>query len=239
MEKPMLKSNAALKGSYQGQTATLICNGPGLANVPLEFLQKYPTLGCNRITMLYPAFCPTFYFGMGANQLDTPEKRATILPVILDDRCEAAWINRLMIHEFAFTNKCYTWMGGKAYGVSGDRLKTWSKTPYFSVGIGYTMVYPILQMALWLGFDPILIVGMDHKYPPSEDKQKHFYKDDEGYASLFEVAPGPYTSAAWRRNTDGILAIAKAEFDKAKKRIVNLSNPTECTIFETGRLEDW
>jgi len=236
----MLETNQALKDRHKGETGLLILNGPGLSVVPKEFLRKYTSLGCNRITLMYPDFCPTYYFGMGINQLDTPQKRGTILPVILDDRCKAAWMNRLMIHEFAFTNKCYSWLGGKVYGVTGDALRTWSKRPWFSVGLGYTMAYPILQVAFYLGFQTILIVGMDHEYPKDEkDKHRHFYKDDERYAVLFEQAPGPYTVEAWKNGADKVLAVAKTEFEKAGRKIINLSEPTKCEVFEKGKLEDW
>lgn len=233
----MLEHYSDIKDRHKGETGLLVLNGPGLKNVPRPFLDKYPTLGCNRITLMYPDFCPTYYFGMGANQLDTPEKRATILPLIMDDRCRAAWINRLLIYEFSHTNKCYSWLGGRTYGASDKQLRQFSKKPYAVVGLGYTMAFPILQVAMWLGFETILIVGMDHDYP--EGKQKHFYADDERYAALFEVAPGPYTADAWRRGADDVLRTCKAEFDQAGRRIVNLSEPTKCDIFERGKLEDW
>jgi hypothetical protein len=151
------------KDRHKGEAAVLVCNGPGLKYTPRRILDKYITLGCNRITMMHPDFCPTYYFGMGANQIDTPEKRATVFPLIEDDRCKAAWINRLMIHEFAHTNKCYSWLGGRAYGANDDQLRRFSHNPFFVVGLGYTMAFPMLQIAMYLGFDPVLIVGMDHE----------------------------------------------------------------------------
>jgi hypothetical protein len=235
----VLEHYGALKTWHKGETGLLVLNGPGLASVPLEFLNKYTTLGCNRITMMYPDFCPTYYFGMGMNQLETKDKRETILPTIADDRCKAGFINRLVIHEFAHTNKCYSWLGGQTYGASGDQLRTFSHKPWFVVGLGFTMAYPMLQIALYMGFDTMLIVGMDHEYPSPEDKHKHFYDDDEGYAGLFEVAPGVYSPQAWRRWADELMAKCQAEFEKAGKRIVNLSEPTKCDAFEKGKREDW
>ena len=227
----------ALKNKYKGKPAVLVCNGPGLSVVPDKFLQKYTTLGCNRITMKYPDFCPTWYFEMGGNHLDTAEKRATMLPVLMDDRCEGAFINRLMFFEFQHISKCYSWLGGRAYGAHRHELSSFSMTPFKAVGIGYTMAFPILQVAYWIGWDPILIVGMDHEYP--DTKSKHFYDDDERYASLFEVAPGPYSPKAWRTGADEVLQKARDVFAKAGRRIINLSLPTKCDIFETGKLEDW
>ena len=171
--------------------------------------------------------------------MDTDEKRATIFPVITDDRCHAAFINRLLIHEFAHTNKCYSWLGGRSYGALGDQLKSFSYSPFNAVGLGFTMAFPILQVAYWMGFDPILIVGMDHEYPGLEDPQKHFYRDDERYASLFEKAPGPYAPAAWRRGADEVLGYCREAFDKAGRRIINLSRPTKCDVFEKEDIAKW
>lgn len=226
-----------LKDKHRGETALLVCNGPGLKYTPIKFLDKYTTLGCNRITMMYADFCPTYYFGMGANQMDTPEKRITIIPTITDNRCKAAFINRLMIHEFAHTNKCYSWLGGRTYGANDNQVRQFSMNPLFAVGLGYTMAFPILQVAYYMGFQTILIVGMDHDYP--DTKSKHFYDDDEKYMRLFEVAPGPYSNAAWRKGADTVLQACRDVFDKAGRRIINLSEPTECAVFERGKLSEW
>jgi hypothetical protein len=230
-----LSHYTSLKNANLGETAVLVCNGPGLKNVPVQFLDKYPTLGCNRITLMYPEFCPSYYFGMGSNQLDTPEKRATILPTIMDDRCKAAFMNRLLIHEFAHTNKCYSWLGGKVYNASDDQLRSFSLNPLYVVGLGYTMAFPMLQVAYYMGFETILIVGMDHDYP--DTSAKHFYNDED--APLFETAPGPYSVEAWRRGADTVLAKCRDVYAKAGRRIVNLSTPTKCDLFETGKLEEW
>jgi hypothetical protein len=233
----MAEHYSALKGKHKGKPAVLVCNGPGLKSVSTEFLTRYPTLGCNRITMRYPEFCPTYYFEMGGNHLNSDEKRATMLPVIMDERCEAAFINRLMFFEFQHIGKCYSWLGGRAYGATGHELTSFSMAPFRAVGLGFTMAFPILQIAYWIGWDPILIVGMDHEYP--DTKSKHFYDDDERYAALFEVAPGPYSNEAWRAGADRVLQKCRDEYDKAGRRIINLSEPTKCDIFERGRLEDW
>jgi hypothetical protein len=233
----MIQPYTDLKSWHPGGTCILICNGPGLVNIPASFLTLYPTLGCNRITMLYPGFCPTYYFGMGSNQMDTPEKRMTILPTIMDDRCKAAFINRLLIHEFAHTNKCYSWLGGRTYGATEEQIRQFSHNPMMAVGLGYTMAFPMLQVAFYMGFETVLIVGMDHEYP--DTKHKHFYDDDQGYIRLFETAPGPYTTQAWKRGADTVLQRCRDEYDKAKRMIVNLSEPTKCDIFEKGSWKDW
>jgi hypothetical protein len=56
---------------------------------------------------------------------------------------------------------------------------------------------------------------------------------------LFEVAPGPYSGQAWRLGADRVLQTCRDEYNKAGRKIINLSEPTKCDIFEKGHVNDW
>jgi hypothetical protein len=223
---------------HAGETAIIIGNGPGLASVPVEFLRKYPSFGCNRITQMYPGFVPTYYSCIGMNQLMKPEQRVTIYPAILDDRCEAAFINRLMIHHFRHP-KVFSILSRALYlpGLPAMEKAGFSSDPLNQTGIGATQTFIALQIAFYMGFETALIVGMDYGYPGGP--QKHFYKDED--VPEFEVAPGRHykNNAQWQAASDIVMNNALVAYTKSGRKIVNLSEPTECTIFERGRIEDW
>lgn len=231
----MSKHYSEFKDCHRGTTGIVIANGPGLENIPVEFLKKYPSFGCNRITLMAPEFVPTYYACLGMNQIDTPEKRATFTPMLEHDDLQAAFLNRLFIHEFPYDN-AYSIMGGRMYGMQETRF--FSLDPLNITGLGYTMVYVLLQIAYYMGFQKILLVGLDHHYP--EGPQKHFYSDDD--VPNFEVAPGPlynYDNSEWRKGADVVLSIANEVYNESGREIINLSSPSECPIFRKEELSAW
>lgn len=223
------------KDKHAGETGIIIANGPGLNNVPVEFLKKHTSLGCNRITLMAPEFVPTYYACLGMNQIDTPEKRATFDPMLGHPDCKAAFLNRLYAHEFFYDN-VFSILGGYTYGMEETRF--FSNNPLKVTGLGYTMIYVLLQIAFYMGFQTILLVGLDHHYP--DGPQKHFYKDGE--VPEFEVAPGPlynYDTREWRKGANIVLTMANEVYLNAGREIINLSSPSECSIFRKEKLSAW
>jgi len=220
------------KNRHKGEVGLVIANGLGLNRVPLDFLAKYPSFGVNRIHLLYDktGFTPTYYVCNGFNQFDTEEKRAMVYPML--EYVEAAFLNRYWIHEFPFDN-VHGILSTKPY--TGKASMEFSYDPLHTYGIGWTVTYVALQIAFYMGFDPVLIVGLDHRYPTGPFK--HFYEDGE--ASLWEIGAGPHDPAEWQRGCDRVFAKANHAYRMAGRRIINLSNPTACTVFERGDIGEW
>ena len=223
-------------GIHAGETCVAIANGPGLANIPPGFLQKYPTFACNRFHLFHErtGFAPTYYVSLALDHYDTPERRAHATPML--ESVRGAFINRLLVHHFPFDN-VESILSGTYYGYSPERRVHWSYEPLDIIGIGPSMIYGIMQIAFYMGFTTMLLVGLDHEYNQQTDR-KHFYTDGE--APLWEVAPGPLrTPKQWQAETDHCFKLAKHAWETAGRRIVNLSKPTACKVFERGRLREW
>jgi hypothetical protein len=222
---------------HEGETGIVVANGPSLADVPVDFLHKYPSLGCNRITHMYPDFVPNYYACLGWNQVDTPERRETIYPMLEDDRCEAAFINRMWAQEFPYDN-VHSILGGKYYGLEPKQMRGFSMSPLEITGLGFTMTYVLLQIAFYMGFETVLIVGLDHHYPKTS--KKHFYDDSE--FPNFEVAPGPLYEDKpdfWRTGADAVFRVAEEVYYNNGRDIINLTDESRCTVFRKEALSDW
>jgi len=223
---------------HKGETGIVVANGPSLEEVPVEFLERYVTLGCNRITAMYPEFVPTYYSCIGWNQVNTEERRATIYPALEDERCRAAFMNRMWVHEFPY-EKVHSILGGRYYGLEEIQLRGFSMSPLELVGLGFTMTYVLLQIAFYMGFETILIVGLDHYYPPDSSK-KHFY-DDSAFPD-FEIAPGPLyrdDPAMWKRGADAVFMLSEEMYVRNGRDVINLTRNSQCTIFRKEDLSDW
>ena len=235
-----MKHYSRLKNLYNGE-CIIVCNGPSLRNVPIDFLKSRPSFGCNRIYIVpddwpeFADFTPTFYSCIGANQLSSPEQRDTIYPII--DKVEIAFINRLFIHEFAHFGNVYSIMGWprSTHVTYMDRIQ-YSNSPLEWTGIGFTMTYISLQIADYMGFTTALMVGLDHKYDMTTD-QKHFYKDGE--APLFEIAPGVHHPDKWQIGCDHVFARALKVWKEKGKKIYNLTPDSACDVFRKHDLARW
>ena len=220
---------------HKGETGIIIANGPSLSEVPIEFLRRYVTLGCNRISKMAPEFAPTYYACIGHTQLDTAEKRDTFLPMLVHDDCKAAFINRMVAHLFPFEN-IYSILGGRYYGIEETRF--FSLDPMNVTGLGYSMIFVLFQIAYYMGFETILLVGLDHHYP--EGEQKHFYKDSE--VPEFEIAPGPvydWDSDKWAAGANIIFSMANEAYTSHGRQIINLTSNSHCEVFRKEALSEW
>jgi len=220
---------------HKGETGLVVANGPSLAEVPIEFLRRYVTLGCNRITMMAPEFAPTYYACTGNTQIKGREQRETMYPMMAHPDCKAAFINRLYAHLFPFEN-IYPIISGYYYGLEETRF--FSYDPLHIYGIGATMTFVLLQIAFYMGFDPVLIVGLDHNYP--KGTKKHFYDDSE--TPLFEISPGPvynFDNEIWQEQATIMLDIASEAYKQNGRTIINIGSASHCTSFRKEALSAW
>jgi hypothetical protein len=127
-------------------------------------------------------------------------------------------------------------MGGGLYGFKETSF--FSYDPLDIVGLKATTAFTMLQIAFFLGFERILIVGLDHHYPKGE--KKHFYKDSD--APEFEVAPGPVydnDTNVWKKHADHVLEMCQEVYTKHGRDIINLTRGSRCEVFRKERLSDW
>jgi hypothetical protein len=230
----LTKGYAKFSELHKGETALLIGAGLGLYNIPLPFLTLYPSFASNRFHIYYDqtGFAPTYYLDLGINHLVTDAQRAPLLPMLPE--VEAAFVNRFVAHRLPFDN---------VWGILGPQYYGHPKGLYFSydpldiMGIGVSNIFCMLQIAYYMGFQTALIVGLDHYYDPNSE-YKHFYPDEQ--APLWEKSPGHRISEEdWYRQADGAFALARTAYELVGRRIVNLSEPTACEVFERGRWEEW
>lgn len=220
---------------HEGETCLIIANGTGLANIPGPFLGTYPSFGANRIHNLWEktGFAPTYYVCLGINHLVTQEQRDYLEPMLPE--VDAAFVNRFVAHKFRW-DEVYGILGPGYYGLEKGKL-LFSYDPLHIMGVTSSVVYCMLQIAYYMGFHTSLIVGLDHHYAICSE-YKHFYADEE--APLWDIAPGDrQTVEQWFAATNHAFEVARKAYENAGRRIVNLSVPTECEVFEKGDVQSW
>lgn len=147
---------------YNRERCFVIGNGPSLRNTDLSKLANEFTFGMNRIYLLFPelGFPTTFY--LSVNDLVIEQCVTDILPLpipkFLSWRShkviQSALPNSDMLPEsppLAFLHTTYT--GPKFAKNAKERL--WE---------GATITYVALQLAYHMGFQTVVLIGVDHSF---------------------------------------------------------------------------
>lgn len=141
-----------MKGIHRGKRCFIIGNGPSLKNTDLNKLRGEYTIGMNRFYMAFPdlGFKTTYY--LSVNDLVVEQCAQDIQA--LDMPRFVAWRARKWLkpqENLYFLHTTYT--GPKFATDLTGRL--WE---------GATVTYTALQMAYYLGFSQVILIGVDHNF---------------------------------------------------------------------------
>lgn len=210
----------SLHNAHAGETCVIIGNGPSLNDIPNEFLQQYPTFGTNRI-YLREGFTPTYY--VSVNPLVIEQSLAEINSL----SCRAKFVS------YPFANQV-----PGCYPLVSAPISLFSKTPDRYVYEGYTVTYVCLQLAYWMGFTRVLLVGVDHAYAHSGQPNEELVAEG---ADVNHFHPGYFSNGA-KWNAPDLLKseiayrVAREVFEGANREVLNLTTQTHLNIFPK---EDW
>lgn len=234
-----LKVLKDIKNCHKGQRCFIMGNGPSLNKCDLTKLKNEKTFGTNAIYLNYDnmGFHPTYYT---VEDLFVAEDRAEEIksyqgPQIkflgnhtkpfLDGAIDATWINLI----FDFTE------------VPGF--------PFFSTDVSKkvhvcgTVTYSCLQLAYYMGFSEVYMIGFDHYYVipaedvvnetdiiSSQDDVNHFHKDYFGKGYRWHDPKVDRMERGYRK--------AKDVFEKDGRKIYNATVGGHLDVFERVTYDD-
>jgi len=208
-----------LENVYEGERCFILGNGPSLNDTDLSFLEDEVTFGTNRIYL--SGFQPSYYVAVN--------------PLVIDQFHEDIRENPPKELQFLSSSS------GKEY--FGDHktvfLNTKKPKPSFGpihepIWEGHTVTYVALQIAYYMGFDKVYLVGVDHYYgldnhtpnaeieSQSEDRA-HFHPDYFGPGVKWNLPD--LTMSEWA------YSLANKAYQDDGREIINLSKQTELDIF--------
>ena len=143
---------AALKDAHRGQRAFILGNGPSLGKTDVIKLENEFTFGMNRVYLAFEEWGFQTSLLVSVNDLvieqSASEIEALKLPKFL------SWRSRAFIKpddNTTFLHSTY------------DR-PSFSKDLRGRVWEGATVTYVALQLAFHMGFDPVILIGVDHSF---------------------------------------------------------------------------
>ena len=137
---------------YAGERCFIIGNGPSLRNTDMKKLENEYTFGMNRIFLTYPQLGFKTSFLVSVNDLVIEQSKDEIknvnIPTFISWRARR-WLEPQENLHYLFTS--YT---GKKFAKDATK-RLWE---------GATVTYSCLQLAYYMGFSKVILVGVDHSF---------------------------------------------------------------------------
>jgi hypothetical protein len=160
LRRESIRRLAAYQDIHKGKRCFIIGNGPSLRQTDLTKLKNEFTFGMNRIYLMFPELGFTTSYFLTVNSLVIEQCAADIralpIPKFLSWRSHQAIVDtrrpdRLMPRDMVFLHTTYT---GPKFATD-LRGRLWE---------GATVTYVALQLAYFMGFDQVILIGVDHNY---------------------------------------------------------------------------
>jgi len=148
------------KNKYRGERCFIVGNGPSLNKMDLSRLGNEYTFGLNRIYLMFTklGFSTTFF--------------VSVNPSVLEQCTED--ISKLRIPKFLgwAGRKWVTFDNETCFLRSSDLMLDFSKDPVRCIHEGATVTYVAMQLAYYMGFKQVILVGVDHNFTTKGDPHK-------------------------------------------------------------------
>jgi hypothetical protein len=231
------------KNLHLNKRCFILATGPSLNLVDLSKLKDEYTIGVNgiykiakEIDMKYFIYVSNWYWKHHIDGIKTVYCTRRFLPTDLktelDSDVATSWIN---------VNKpIYYSQEGYPNSVPHDFSQ--EVETYFEAG--GTVIFLALQLAYYLGFKEVIILGLDHNYKGNDfEEKKHLgyhYDTSNGDSAHFDKDYVP-TGIQYHVDLEAMengYKMAKEYFEKDGRKILNASPGTKLDIFEKVNYAD-
>ena len=209
-----------LKDKHKGQRCFIIGNGPSLKKTDLTLLKNEVTFGTNRIYLLFDqiGFSTNYYVSINRLVIEQCAKD------IIEIRCPK-FINWHCRDLISFTRDMMFIRCRPEAAFNTDITK--------GVWGGATVTFVAMQIAYYLGFDKVILIGVDHSFTtqgkPHEaivsqgDDPNHFDNQYFGKGFRWNLPDLETSEQAYR--------MAKFHFERAGREIVDATIGGKLQVF--------
>lgn len=231
---PSAKQNQAalrkLKDKHRGETCIIICNGPSLNKTNLGLVKDMQSICMNRSYLMFDqwGFTPT-YFAATAQH---------VIEQFVDD------IRQLPMPKFvnATYRSLFKSDAGTYYVRIPPRLvQKFGPDLTQPISSGGTVTYASLQIAYYLGFTKVIIIGMDHRFsakgtPNETEVRKSEVDSDHMHPNYFPK--GTKWELPDLRRSEIAYEFARKAYEADGRMVIDATVDGGCTIFEKMSLEE-
>jgi hypothetical protein len=213
------------KDIHKGERCFILGNGPSLAKMDISQLQGEITFGLNRIYLLFEKmpFRPSYYVCVNELVLEQYSNEISDLemPKFLN------WNRR---HLFDGSNKDNNFLR-----LSLGLVDYFGTNPLKALSSGGTVTYVALQLAFFMGFSEVVLLGVDHRFAVSGTPNQTELRTSEKDENHFHPAYFPKGSK-WQLpdllRSEHAYSIADQFFSRKGSKVYDATLNGNCPVFE-------
>lgn len=203
-----------LAGRLAGKRCFIIGNGPSIRQTDLTLLRGEYTIGLNRIYLNYEnmGFEPTFYCAVNLNVLEQFGREIDAINSI-------KFVNGLGVDHLRVSRNTFAMNSldsGPRIGFERDlRPLNWWE--------GGTVTYCAMQVAYYLGFETVALVGVDHHFAVAGEPNKRVTADapDVNHFSPAYFGKGVKWDYPDLERSEAAYRVARGVYGQSGRRIVD------------------
>ncbi len=227
-----------LRNIYKGRRGFIVGNGPSLLMKDLDALTEEVSIASNKIYLAFPetAWRPNLYTCVDRN-----------LWLNIDRKEIKEYIPKVYLSNKVFTprdlgNRAIMWKVLNAQNAMASAITPWSDDIVTGIYAGFTVTYQNLQIAAYMGLNPIYIIGCDHNYNVAKNHQlrvKTRVTGDTGdYFSKDYMKPGEKMVIPDVEGMERFYQIAREAAEDRGIRIYNATRGGALEVFERADLDE-
>lgn len=216
---------------HKGQRCFIVGNGPSLQAEDLELIKNEVTFGSNQCYLMFNKtnWRPTYYSIADPLML---KRLYQDIRVNISSPIFYVCNSVLEMSEFQLTNAYYYWLNYNVdWNPNYDAMPLFSENPSLTYW-GASVTYDIFQLAVYMGFKEIYLLGIDYSYGVSVNKRGEVQFDSNQIHDHFTTE---YVKPTFLAETDTILA----SYEKARQvceekgiKVYNTTRGGKLEVFE-------
>jgi hypothetical protein len=212
---------ASFAGRHLGQRCFIVGNGPSLRTVNLTRLRGEFTFGLNRIYMLF-------------DELGFSTTCLVAINRLVIEQC-APEMSRLTLPKFlSWNSRRFVTFGRDTIFLKSIATVLFSKDPRRGVVEGATVTYVAMQLAYFMGFSEVILIGVDHRFATKGKPHQEVTSegDDPNHFDPRYFGKGFRWQLPDLERSEQFYRIARAVFEHEGRRIVDATRGGALTVFE-------
>ena len=227
----MLERLERYRDKHKGERCFVIANGPSLKSMDVSLIESEVTFGMNRVYLMFEDW------GFSSTYL------ACVNSLVMEQFRED--FEQLAIPKFL------NWNSRNGYDLSNDtnnffRVQVKIKDTFEGdllrpIGGGGTVTFACLQIAYFMGFSEVIIIGMDHSFAEKGRPNKTEVRQTEEDASHCHPDYFP-KGIKWQLpdlyRSEIAYALARQAYEADGRRILDATAGGKCDVFEKVDFRD-
>ena len=226
------KALISIKDKYKGKICIIMGNGPSLLNTDWDLVKRQHVIGLNRINMLRSQ--------MGFD----PEILVVIKDLVIEQFQEdIVQPKSIKFLDFKSGHKIESLKGLDDTFFINEKVKIqggFSKNLVDGWFRGYTVTYAAMQVAYYLGFTKVLLIGVDHNFKFKGPSRRNIISDgeDPNHFDPNYFGKGVKWALPDLDGSEQYYKIAKKAFEDDSREIIDCTVNGKLEVFRKSRLED-